>query len=147
MTLQEPWATSATSTSLAPSPLLSWVDPGCPYPPHSHHSTGINITIFSLLIVTFLNIFSLLIIAILTALSITTIFSVVTLIIITITILTMTPMCRVGLSAPTYITCNCSRTFPSLSALERHMSTDHPENTSMAFTQCSKQFPTYNKLQ
>ena len=54
---------------------------------------------------------------------------------------------RVGIQPPTYITCNCGRNFPSLSALERHMSTDHPENTNMPCTMCSKQFPTFNKLQ
>ena len=52
-----------------------------------------------------------------------------------------------NLQPPTYITCNCGRNFPSLSALERHMSTDHPENTNIPCTMCSKQFPTFNKLQ
>ena len=32
---------------------------------------------------------------------------------------------------PAYITCNCGQSFASLSQLERHMSTEHPENTNL----------------
>ena len=35
---------------------------------------------------------------------------------------------------PAYITCNCGQTFASLSQLERHMSTEHPENTNLVST-------------
>jgi len=48
---------------------------------------------------------------------------------------------------PSFVTCNCGRTFPALSILERHMAQDHPHNTSLPCTLCSKQFPTFNKLQ
>jgi len=52
-----------------------------------------------------------------------------------------------GIQAHQYITCNCGRTFTALSLLERHMNADHPENTNLPCTICSKQFPTFNKLQ
>ena len=35
---------------------------------------------------------------------------------------------------PAFITCNCGQTFASLSQLERHMSTEHPENTNLVST-------------
>merc|ERR1719319_14793 len=48
---------------------------------------------------------------------------------------------------PAHVTCNCGASFPSLAVLERHATAMHPENTNLPCTLCSKQFPSFNKLQ